>query len=536
MLRLKILYFKEHIYNMEDTTIQYLKKPNLKGDKLPYVNNNKEIYVNLFKIIIKKPLTLYEYPYSVVPEIEPGDFRIRSKLFKHCKIEEGNKKKYIIKPKNIYGECFVFGDILYGMKEVNEAKTFNCKLYSGGMTEYTITFEPKRQKRTINQEDLKKDSLTKQFIEVLIRDILHANPNLEFYKGLFVKKNDKKVLKTKNETSIYFYPGYTTSFMETEGGNYLNVTLKNKILSESILKFLEKNNYKDSRNQEKIRDLLIGRTFKVSYSKRHYIIDDILFDRNPANQNFERDKKTVLLKDYYKERYSITINNLKQPLLVVRRKNGEMVVNLFFIPELCNFAGLDDEFLKDREFMKNLAKYTKLTPQDRINKTNEFLQLLVETERKKEEDEEEKPNSKDNKRAKIKICEDDKLSSKEKSDLYGIEVKALDQAHKAYYMKETILIGAENKPVKVNKPFNLLSKKDMTNWLCLYRESNYNDADYLYKSLNKASRGYGLDISEPEWVEMGDRAQAHNWIKKVEDYFGEKKKKAKKNINLLYFC
>ena len=171
--------------------------------------------------------------------------------------------------------------------------------------------------------------------------------------------------------------------------------------------------------------------------------------------------------------------------------------------------------------MKKLAEFTKLKPEDRINKTNEFLQLLVETERKKEEDDDGKSNSKNNKKMKIKISEDDKLSSKEKSDLYGIEVKPLDQPHKAYYMKETVLIGAENKPVKVNKPFKLLDKKDMTKWLCLYRESNYDDADYLYKSLNKASRGYGLVISEPDWVEMGDRAQAEDWIRKVEDKLGK---------------
>ena len=68
---------------MESKPIAYLTKPNIKGDKLPYVNNNKEIYVNLFKILIKKPLKLYQYPYSVTPEIEAGDFRIRNKLFKY---------------------------------------------------------------------------------------------------------------------------------------------------------------------------------------------------------------------------------------------------------------------------------------------------------------------------------------------------------------------------------------------------------------------------------------------------------------------
>lgn len=58
------------------------------------------------------------------------------------------------------------------MKEVKDAKTFHCKLYLDGETEYTISFQPKANARTINQNDLEKDSLTKQFIEILIQDIL----------------------------------------------------------------------------------------------------------------------------------------------------------------------------------------------------------------------------------------------------------------------------------------------------------------------------------------------------------------------------
>ena len=480
---------------MENTSIQYLKKPNLKGDNLPYVNANREIYVNLFKITIKKPLTLYQYPYSVTPEIESGDFRIRNKLFKYCGMGEGKDRK---KPKDVYGECFISGDSLYGMEEVKESKTFKCSLYLDGKTEYTITFQPKVEKRTINQNDLEKDPLTKQFIEILIRDILHGNPNLDFYKGLFVLKNQKKVISSKNGGSVNFYPGYTTSFMETEGGNFLNVTLKNKILStDTILEFLDNNKYKNKNNQDKIRDLLVGRSFKVKYAKKNYIIDDILFDRTPDNTELPYDNKTIKLKEYYNLKYKIKIKELGQPLLLVKRKDAEgNDINLYFVPELCYLAGLDDEFLRDRDFMKQLADYTKLTPQDRINKTNEFLKLLVET--KKEDDK--------------------KLSAKEKSDLYGIEVKALDKSHKAYYMKETVLIGGDKKQIKTNKPFNVLSKKDMTKWICLYKKSNYNDAEKLYNSLDSASRGYGLAISEPEWVEMDDRASAKEWVDSVEDY------------------
>ena len=108
--------------------------------------------------------------------------------------------------------------------------------FCGGRLEYLIQLQKSKQSRTLQQTDLEKDPLTKQFIELLIRDILHANPNLEFFKGLFVSKNEIAIKSDKFQ--VNFYPGYTTSFMETDGGNYLNVTLKNKILSQdTILQF-----------------------------------------------------------------------------------------------------------------------------------------------------------------------------------------------------------------------------------------------------------------------------------------------------------
>ena len=475
--------------------IKYQTKPVLNPSKLSYLKaEEKEIYVNLFQINIKKPLKLFQYPYEIKPEIDAADLVIRSRIFRHAKIGTG---KDTIRPKDIYGECFISGDSLYGMNEVKDAKTFTSKLYRDGPTEYTIEIQPKANERTINQNDIHKDPLSKQFIELLIRDILHGNPNLEFYRGLFVLKSEKKIIQSKYG-SVNFYPGYTTSFMETEGGNYLNVTLKNKILStETVLEYLEEYKYNDKKNHQKIKDNLIGRSFKVSYAKKNYIIDDIEFDRNPNNTTFTYNGKTLSLKEYYKQKYSIDIKNLSQPLLLVKREGPQkQEVKLYFIPELCHLAGLDDEFLKDREFMKKLADYTKLTPQDRIKKTNEFLSLLVEEKKS-----------------------GNKLSAKEKSLQYGIEIKALEQKHKAYIMKDTVLVGAKNKIISSkDKIFDVLSKKAMTKWICLYRKSNYDDAEYLYNSLSKASTGYKLTISEPEWVEMGDRDNVDNWIDTANDY------------------
>ena len=479
--------------------IEYQKKPALAKDKLTYLKTGeKDIYVNLFKINIKKPLKLFQYPYSVSPEIDAADLRIRNKLFRYAGIGEKKDRKRL---KDFYGECFISGDSLYGMNEVKEAKTFNCKLYLNGLTEYTIKIQPKANERTINQQDIEKDPLTKQFIEILIQDILRANPNLDFYRGLFVLKNQKKVLESKNG-SVNFYPGYTTSFMETESGNYLNVTLKNKILStDTVLDYMEYFKYQDKKNQQKIKNDLVGRSFKVNYAKKNYIIDDISFDRDPKNEIFMFNGKSTKLEDYYNEKYKIKIHNTNQPLLIVKRKNSEgKDITLYFVPELCYLAGLDDEFIKDRDFMKQLADYTKLNPKDRINKTNEFLNLLKETK---------------------KI--EGKLSSKEKSELYGIEITALDQLHKAYNMKDTILLANNKKEISSkDKVFDVISKKDMTKWICLYRKSNFNDADSLYKNLNKASHGYKLVISEPEWVEMDDYDNADTWVNTASDYMKNK--------------
>ena len=503
---------------MEDASeIKYQAKPTIKRDKLPYLKpGEKEIYVNLFKIKINKPLKLFQYPYSLSPEIDAADLRIRNKLFKYAGIGTKKDRKRL---KDFYGECFISGDSLYGMNEVKESKTFNCKLYLDGETEYTITIQPKANQRTINQNDLEKDPLTKQFIEILIQDILRANPNLDFYRGLFVLKNQKKVIDSKNNGSVNFYPGYTTSFMETESGNYLNVTLKNKILStDTVLDFMEYYEYKKKKNQAQIKKKLIGRSFKVSYAKKNYIIDDISFDRDPKSHNFMHDGKTKTLEEYYKEKYKINIKDLTQPLIVVKKKDAQgKDFDLYFVPEMCYLAGLDDEFLKDREFMKNLANYTKLDPKFRITKTNEFLKLLVETKNKE--------IKRDGKVIK-------ELSSKEKSELYGIEISALDQLHKAYNMKDTELLAGKKETITAkNKRFDVISKKDMSHWICLYRQSNYNDAEKLYNTLDDASHDYGLSIAEPEWVEMEDNDNEEKWASRANDYMkkvSEKDKNAKK--------
>jgi len=480
-----------------EINIEFLQKPDINVQKLNYIMNKKDVYANLYEIDIEegKELKLFQYPFTVTPPIGNADIRIREKLFKAA----------YKKLKAIYKDCFISGDSLYSMEKVGETKIVECALHLKGRTEYSLEFNKFEREKTIKKGDIQKDPLSKQFIEMIIRDILHSNPKLEFYKGVFVLSNKKQKIET-DRVSITFYPGFTTSFMETDRGNFLNVTLKNKIIqNETVLEYINQyKNIKDSKVQKNIRDDLHNRSFKVSYAKRNYRIDDIIFDRSPKTQTFNYEGKSINLIEYYEIAHKLKIKNENQPLILVRKTDSQgEPINLYFVPEFCSLAGLEDDATKDGYFMRELAKYTKLEPKDRVKKTNEFLQLLTDT-----------------------AHFEGKKSPKEKLEAYGIIIMPSNQLFTGYYMNETKLIGGGNKSVKSNdRTFPVLEKVNMQNWLCFYEKSNYHDAEILYNNLEKASGAFKFKIAEPEWIEMENKSTAEDWMATADDYFGKGKKR-----------
>ena len=244
------------------------------------------------------------------PPIGNNDMRMRNLLFKAC----------FKQLKNIFGDSFISGDCLYTMKKINELKFLKCAIYSKGKVVYNIIVDKWINKRSIRQEDIQKDPLLKQYIEIIIKDILLSNPKLEDYNGFFVLKDQKKEFYS-NEISIKLYPGFTTSLVETDSGNYLNVTLKNKvILNETIYDYLTKFEYKNKTDKKnEIKENLIGRSFKVCFAKRNYQIDDILFDRTPKNSNINYEGKTIDLINYYYLAHQLKIKDGNQPPILVRK-------------------------------------------------------------------------------------------------------------------------------------------------------------------------------------------------------------------------
>ena len=469
--------------------IHFLKKPEIKYEYLNYIKSKREIYVNLFEFNTEKDSKIYKYPFSIKPEIDKSAFKLLQSILKNVYKELHS----------IYGIFTISGDSLYSMIKIEEIKIFKSTVHLKGKSDYIIEIQRFTNERIIKKEDVRKDNLTKQFIEIIIKDILLSNPNLDFDKDLFVLKEDKKKIESE-KMSINCYPGFITKFIETEKGNYINVSLRNKFeSSENILEYLDSRKYKNKYNQSKIQKDLRGKWFY--FSRKKYKIDEILFDRNPLNQTTFIDGKNMTIKEFYSQKFKVEIKNMDQPLILCKKQGPQnKIFNSYYIPELCNFSGLDDKQQKNYYFMKELNKITKIDPETRIRQTNKFLELLKNENKKG----------------------DKYLSSKEKYEQYGIIVQPPKETFYGYLMQEPTILAGNNKIKKAkDQLFKLYKKSDMNSWLCIYEKSNYNNADYLYKNLSKASKAFGLSIAEPKWIEMDDNNKSGEWVDEVEKYFSD---------------
>ena len=217
---------------------------------------------------------------------------------------------------------------------------------------------------------------------------------------------------------------------------------------------------------------------------------------------FKYNGRSINLLTYYKEAHNIDIKNKKQPLIVVKN-NDE---SIYFIPELCYLGGLDDSAVRNGQFMKELANYTKLKSELRVNKTDQFLKLLNNTENKIIETKIKDKDTGKETVEKIKLP-----SAKEKTEKYRIEIQKVDEKFKAYYIESPKLIAGKNENEQIaisTRVFTALKVKHFTkeNWLFLYEEHNYDEAELLLNTMIEAAESYGIKVDEPEWAEMPDRS------------------------------
>ena len=471
--------------------INFLTKPEIKIEKLKYLTKGKiNIYVNLYEIILSKDLKLSQYPFSITPEPDESD----PKLMKY--IYNGFFKQ----ARTIFKNFFINNKILYSPKTITEINNLKSLVFYKNKTEeYIIQFQKGKNQKIIKKDDIYKDSLAKQYIELIIKECLYSNTKLDFFKDIFVMKNEKVTINVSG-VKVDFYPGFTTSFVETEKGNFLNVTLKNKIIQQkTVLEYLIENDYKKKEKKEEIKEKLKNSIFKDTYLGKNHKIIDIDFDINPINKSCNYKGQTITIFDYYKKKYNITIKNKDQPLILVCKGPIQEDKNkLYFVPELCVLVGLEEKQIQNGKFMNELSDgKTKLNPNERVKKINKFLEILEDTEKK--------PNQ---------------LSPKDILNKYEIQIKPVkEDSFNGYYMKTPKLYDFKENVIEKNV-FPVVKKVHLTEWYCVYEKGkeNYKNADKFYKAFCSSSKGFGIKIEEPIWIDVPVNSKAKEWIKKVEEF------------------
>ena len=170
--------------------------------------------------------------------------------------------------------------------------------------------------------------------------------------------------------------------------------------------------------QEERIENLIGKRFVPQNGTRSKIINDICPDRNPMNTSINHGKETYSnYVDFYQKVFEIEIKNKSQPMIQVlyKQSNGEQKYG-WYVPELCKLIGVNESDTENSKFMKELAQYTRLEPDQVTKQIDKCVELFNDEAIKTGEDK--KDGKEKNEIKKIDIYN----TSKKKREFYGIEI------------------------------------------------------------------------------------------------------------------
>ena len=90
------------------------------------------------------------------------------------------------------------------------------------------------------------------------------------------------------------------------------------------------------------------------------------------------------------------------------------------------------------------------------------------------------------------------MNSKEKCELYGIEVKSLENLFRAYYMEETKLCGGNNKEIHLDDKVFPLFKKKIWQIGFVFMKKIIIMMQIFFLKIVRTSKVLGFKIEEPE--------------------------------------
>lgn len=243
----------------------------------------------------------------------------------------------------------------------------------------TVTITYKRQKQMDKCLHL---------YNVLFKRIMYILEFKRVGRQFFNNRDPCKIPQHKLE----IWPGYCVSVNEYAGGIMLCLDVQHKVLRTQTA--LEVMREIAERNQQRAKQLIekefMGTVVLTKYNNKTYVVHDIVWECSPKSHFKTKYGGEITFAEYYERQYNLQIRDMEQPLLAHRQsvtisgKTEKQDRLIMIVPELSYMTGLQDEMLTNFKVMKNVAQFTRITPNQRVNSLRNFVASINRTQEAKD--------------------------------------------------------------------------------------------------------------------------------------------------------
>ncbi|CAG9769822.1 unnamed protein product [Ceutorhynchus assimilis] len=319
---------------------------------------------NYIRLEVAKGRGVFEYEVKFSPEIDAKNQRMR--LVNQIMREMESAK------------LFDGGHLLYLPTKITDTQKTFKGILQGDDLEVEITIIFKKQKRLGDRECI-------HLYNILFKRVMHALLFIQMGRNYFDTGHRNLIPQHKLEV----YPGFAVSVDELEDGLMLCLDTQHRVLrtqnAYELLKELHSSNARTFK--ETALKNMLGSCVFTRYNNKTYRIDDVLWDVTPKDTFPTRDGRQISFLEYYKAQHNIIIQDPDQPMLLHRKsvvvpgsleKEDRM---LCLVPEISYLTGLTDTMRSDYKVMKDVAEYTRVTPQQRISSLKTYLDNVRKCEK-----------------------------------------------------------------------------------------------------------------------------------------------------------
>eukprot|EP00092_Neocalanus_flemingeri_P023338 GFUD01025304.1.p1 GENE.GFUD01025304.1~~GFUD01025304.1.p1 ORF type:complete len:970 (+),score=314.12 GFUD01025304.1:89-2998(+) len=313
-----------------------------------------KLTANYVRLEMEGEKGMYEYEVKFNPLVDSRDERF----------------KLVGQQRELFGPTKTFDGIcLYLPHQLDQVVTVVKGTHPVDQSEVTLTMSLKHKKRLADKACI-------QFYNTLFRRIMTTLKMCQMNKNFYDPTAGHLVPQHKLE----IWPGYVTSVQQFEGGVMLCCDVSHKVLRTQTAYQLLKDvvAQKPADMQGSVLKALLGAVVLTRYNNKCYKVDDIDWDMTPSSKFVDHNGEEKSFVDYYKKHYGITIKDEKQPMLINRAKKktaeeADVAKLIALVPELCNLTGLTDQMKNDFRVMKDVALFTRVTPNQRQLALRKFL-------------------------------------------------------------------------------------------------------------------------------------------------------------------